>query len=124
MTENNSLADLPDPGDVPVLDWLPVEAIGIEPLYQRPIDANRVDAIVKQFSWRSFGALVVVPHADGRYNVTDGQHRLEAARLHQQAAHYSSSMSSEVTRAVRERMERVQRKEMPGSSGEMKTATD
>jgi hypothetical protein len=82
MNENNSLADLPDPGDVPVLDWLPVEAIGIEPLYQRPIDANRVDAIVKQFSWRSFGALVVVPHADGRFNVTDGQHRLEAARLH------------------------------------------
>lgn len=73
---------LPDPGDVPVLDWINVDLIGVEPMYQRPLDAGRVDAILKSFSWRSFGALVVVPQPDGRYHATDGQHRLEAARLH------------------------------------------
>lgn len=80
-------ASLPDPGDVPVLDWLDVDTIGVEALYQRPLDMNRVDGIVRTFSWRSFGALVVVPQADGRYNVTDGQHRLEAAKLHPKVTH-------------------------------------
>lgn len=71
-------AALPDPGEVPVLDWLDVDLIGVEAMYQRPLDMNRVEGIVRGFSWRSFGALVVVPQQDGRFNVTDGQHRLEA----------------------------------------------
>lgn len=78
---------LPDPGEVPVLDWLDVDLIGVEPMYQRPLDMNRVESIVRGFSWRSFGALVVVPQAGGRFNVTDGQHRLEAAKLHPKVTH-------------------------------------
>jgi hypothetical protein len=78
---------LPDPGEVPVLDWLDVDLIGVEAMYQRPLDMNRVEGIVRGFSWRSFGALVVVPQQDGRFNVTDGQHRLEAAKLHPKVSH-------------------------------------
>lgn len=73
---------LPDPGDVPVLDWINVDLIDVEPLYQRPLDPARVDNILKNFSWRSFGALVIVPQATGRFTTPDGQHRLEAAKLH------------------------------------------
>lgn len=73
---------LPDPGDVPVLDWIDVNLISADPLYQRPLDQARVDSILHAFTWRSFGALVVVPQADGTYHATDGQHRLEAAKLH------------------------------------------
>ncbi|PSJ55776.1 hypothetical protein C7I85_26165 [Mesorhizobium soli] len=73
---------LPDPGEVPVLDWLDKALIEADPLYQRPLDDGRVDAILKAFSWRSFGALVVVPQKDGRFHATDGQHRLEAAKRH------------------------------------------
>ena len=71
-----------NPGDVPALDWLDVADITVESLYQRPIDQSRVDDIVRGFTWRSFGTLVVVPQEGGGYHVTDGQHRLEAARRH------------------------------------------
>jgi hypothetical protein len=80
-------SELPDPGDPPVLDWIDVTLIGVEETYQRPLDLNRVDSIVRSFSWRSFGALVVVPQADGTYHVTDGQHRLEAAKKHPKVSH-------------------------------------
>ncbi|TGT36203.1 DUF6551 family protein [Mesorhizobium sp. M8A.F.Ca.ET.165.01.1.1] len=82
MTEQ----DYPDPGDVPVLDWIETGRITVDPLYQRPLDEQRVMAIVKAFTWRSFGAVVVVPAGDG-YHVTDGQHRLEAAKLHPKVTH-------------------------------------
>jgi len=73
---------LPDPGEVPVLDWIDKSLVDADPLYQRPLDQNRVDGILNAFSWRSFGAIVIVPQPDGRYHATDGQHRLEAAKRH------------------------------------------
>lgn len=79
--------ELPDPGEVPVLDWLDPELIDADPLYQRPLDELRVNAILKAFTWRSFGALVVVPQVDGRYHATDGQHRLAAAKRHPKVTH-------------------------------------
>jgi len=80
-------ADFTDPGEVPVLDWIEPSRIAVDPLYQRPLDAGRVESILKTFSWRSFGALVVVPQEDGTYHVTDGQHRLEAAKQHPKVTH-------------------------------------
>lgn len=84
MAEENSVRD---PGEVPVLDWIDKSAIDADTLYQRPLDENRVASILAGFSWRSFGALVLVPHGDGRYAVTDGQHRLEAAKRHPLVQH-------------------------------------
>jgi hypothetical protein len=72
----------PDPGELPVLNWIGVNLIDVDPLYQRPCDPARVSTIANGFNWRSFGALVVVPVKDGRYHVTDGQHRLAAAKAH------------------------------------------
>lgn len=82
-----NFAALPDPGEVPALDWVDVSLISADPLYQRPLDHARVDTILHGFTWRSFGALVVVPQADGTYHATDGQHRLEAAKLHPKVTH-------------------------------------
>jgi hypothetical protein len=78
--------ELPDPGEVPALDWIDKNLITVDPLYQRPLDAERAANIARSFSWRSFGALVVVPAGNG-YHVTDGQHRLEAAKLHPKVSH-------------------------------------
>ncbi|KQZ25833.1 hypothetical protein ASD50_20635 [Mesorhizobium sp. Root552] len=78
--------ELPDPGEVPALDWIDKNLITVDPLYQRPLDAERAKTIARAFSWRSFGALVVVPAGDG-YHVTDGQHRLEAAKVHPKVTH-------------------------------------
>lgn len=71
-----------DPGSLPVLDWIDKGLITVDPLYQRPLDTARVQTILKAFAWRSFGALVLVPQVDGTFHATDGQHRLEAAKLH------------------------------------------
>lgn len=75
-----------DPGELPALDWIDKALITVDPLYQRPLDAERAAVIARSFSWRSFGALVVVPAGDS-YHVTDGQHRLEAAKLHPKVTH-------------------------------------
>lgn len=80
-------ADARDPGEVPVLDWIETDLIAADPLYQRPLDAARVSSILAGFTWRSFGALVVVPQPDGKFHVSDGQHRLEAAKRHPGITH-------------------------------------
>ena len=77
----------PDPGDVPALDWVDKTLITADPLYQRPLDQARVANIAKAFTWRSFGALVVVPQKNGTYHVSDGQHRVGAAQLHPRITH-------------------------------------
>lgn len=70
-----------DPGEPPVLDWIDKTLIDVDPAYQRPLDEARVQRILDWFSWRDFGAIVVARKDDG-FNVTDGQHRLEAAKRH------------------------------------------
>lgn len=75
-------AQFRDPGEVPVLDWVDKSLIDVDPAYQRRPDEGRVQRILDWFEWSSFGAIVVAPSGDGRFHVTDGQHRLEAARRH------------------------------------------
>lgn len=71
------------PGEVPVLDWIDVNLIDIDPDYQRGLDSARVQRIAEWFDWSSFGAIVIAPvTGTGRYNCTDGQHRLAAAKMH------------------------------------------
>lgn len=71
-----------DPGEPPVLDWIDVNLIDVDPTYQRGLDENRVQRILDWFTWDAFGAVVIAPADEGRYHCTDGQHRLEAARRH------------------------------------------
>ncbi|GEM_PF-899157 len=78
MTEDG----LRDPGEPPVLDWLDKTLIDVDPAYQRELDEARVLRMLEWFEWKAFGAIVVAKAEDGRYHVTDGQHRLEAAKRH------------------------------------------
>lgn len=71
-----------DPGELPVIDWLDKSLIDTDPSYQRGLDRHRVSKILHGFEWASFGAVVVAKTDAGRYHCTDGQHRLEAAKLH------------------------------------------
>lgn len=71
-----------DPGEPPVLDWIDVSLIDIDPAYQRGLDEARVQRILGWFTWDAFGAIVIAPADEGRYHCTDGQHRLAAARRH------------------------------------------
>lgn len=74
-------AAYPDPGELPVVDWVPKGLIDVDHQYQRPEDTARAAKIASSFSWAKFGAVVLVPDGD-RYKVIDGQHRVSAAKLH------------------------------------------
>ncbi len=47
--------------------------------YQRPVEQKDVDQIIREWSGRELSP-VVVSFRDGRFNVLDGQHRIEAMR--------------------------------------------
>ena len=73
-----------DPGPDPVLTWLPISELCIDPDYQREInrDGRRaIEAIASKFEWSKFSAVVVSPISGGRFAVIDGQHRTTAAKL-------------------------------------------
>ena len=74
-------ATFPDPGELPVVDWISKGLIDVDAAYQRGEDTARAEKIAKAFSWSKFGAIVVVPKGD-RYAVIDGQHRAAAAKMH------------------------------------------
>jgi hypothetical protein len=72
------------PGKPPVLAMVPISAIYVDHNYQRELKDKHVAKILGGFSWAKFGALVLAVQKDGRFSVVEGQHRLEAARLHPQ----------------------------------------
>ncbi len=74
-------------GAPPQLDWIPVERCFIDRRYQRTIESRRSQALIlgikTEFRWELFGAVMAGRHdePDGpRYEIADGQHRIEAAR--------------------------------------------
>jgi len=77
MTEINRAV-----GERPTLEWVPIELIGVDNNYQRPLKNTLVAKILRSFRWDRFGALVLSRQDDGRFTVVEGQHRLKAAELH------------------------------------------
>lgn len=69
-------------GERPRLEWVPVSAIRVDENYQRAIKRSRVGQILRDFTWAHFQPVMLAEHDDGSYTVFDGQHRVEAARLH------------------------------------------
>ncbi|WP_319533396.1 DUF6551 family protein [uncultured Cohaesibacter sp.] len=69
-------------GDRPRLAWVNVDLIMTDNNYQRDLVSARVKKILKSFSWRYFQPVTLAPKSDGTYAVLDGQHRVEAAKLH------------------------------------------
>lgn len=72
------------PGPAPMLQWLPIAELDVDPEYQRPVSAlgkRNIRKIAEEFTWGSFMPVVVSPVAGGRYAIIDGQHRATAALL-------------------------------------------
>ena len=69
-------------GQLPDLRWVHIDKIIVDSSYQRELNMKRVEKIAEGFEWRHFGALVLSQQGHDTYAVTEGQHRLEAARLH------------------------------------------
>ncbi|WP_099864707.1 DUF6551 family protein [Pararhizobium haloflavum] len=70
------------PGDKPALEWVPVDRIHVDHNYQRELRPARVKQILREFHWSRFTPVQLSERGDGTFNVFDGQHRVEAARLH------------------------------------------
>ena len=71
-------------GAAPMLQWLKITDLIVDPAYQRPIVGNgrrNVDRIARAFSWSCFAPVVVAPVEGGKFAVIDGQHRTTAAAL-------------------------------------------
>ena len=71
-----------DIGEKPRFEWVAVDRIDIDSNYQRELDGRRVERILSEFHWDHFGSVILAAQADGRFTVTDGQHRVKAANLH------------------------------------------
>jgi len=73
-------------GDRPELKWVDKLKCGVDHNYQREVKPHVVAKILRKFSWSKFGALSLAEQPDGTFSVIDGQHRLEAAKLHPRIA--------------------------------------
>lgn len=71
------LPDRNDPGELPVLEWVPIDKLVINAEYQRKLSAKSVTLIRRlysSFDWSRLKALSVTLREDGTYEVMDGQH--------------------------------------------------
>jgi hypothetical protein len=71
-------------GAAPMLQWLKIVDLVVDPAYQRPIVGRgwrNVDRIARAFSWSCFSPVVVSPVEGGKFAIIDGQHRTTAAAL-------------------------------------------
>lgn len=73
-----------DPGPRPELAWLPIDRLDVDAMYQRTIDSHKsqrhIQRLTDNFVWRKFVVVVVKPKDGGRWEIIDGQHRVEAAK--------------------------------------------
>jgi hypothetical protein len=81
----------PPLGRMPVLQFLAPAELGIDPSYQRSLEAGSSKSLIRRiaqhWNWDLCLPLVVSRRAGGVLLVIDGQHRLEAARLRGDIAH-------------------------------------
>jgi ParB-like nuclease domain len=71
-------------GAAPMLQWLKITDLVVDPAYQRPIigkGRHNVDRIAKTFSWSCFAPVVVSPVQGGKFAIIDGQHRTTSAAI-------------------------------------------
>ena len=72
------------PGPVPMLQWIEVERLVVDPEYQREIGRRGTSNIRRSadnFDWSKFAPVIVAPVEGGKFAVVDGQHRTTAAML-------------------------------------------
>lgn len=71
-------------GAAPILRWLPIKDLVIDPAIQQPIGRRgrrNVNRIAETFSWSCFSPVIVAPFAPDKFVIIDGQHRTTAAAL-------------------------------------------
>jgi hypothetical protein len=81
-------------GDRPRFESIDVDLIDVDGNYQRELDGKKVERMLAEFHWDHFGSVIVAAQPDGRYTVTDGQHRVKTAKLHPRITHVPAMIIS------------------------------
>ena len=71
-------------GADPILRWLAIADLVIDPALQQPISRRgrrNVNRIAQTFSWSCFSPVIVAQFAQDKFVIIDGQHRTTAAAL-------------------------------------------
>jgi hypothetical protein len=71
-------------GAAPVLQWLAISDLLIDPGHRQPIAGKGrrdMDRIARSFSWSCFATVVVAPAEEGKFVILDGQDRTTAAAV-------------------------------------------
>ena len=70
-------------GAEPILRWLPIAHLVVDPSYQPQIGAGcrNVERMAQAFTWSCFAPVVVAAVEGGRYAIIDGQRRTTAAAI-------------------------------------------
>lgn len=71
-------------GALPKLQWIRIDALVVDPEYQRELGATgrkNIVRIAQQFEWAKFAPVVVAPIKGDRFAIVDGQHRTTAAAM-------------------------------------------
>jgi hypothetical protein len=66
-------------GAAPMLQWLKINDLVVDPAYQRPLvgkGRQNVDRIAREFSWSCFAPVVVSPVEGGKFAIIDGDRQL------------------------------------------------
>lgn len=63
------------------LQWVPIDALNVDPTYQRPISSKHVHKIFREFDGDLLGVILVSERPSGERYILDGQHRVEAIRM-------------------------------------------
>jgi hypothetical protein len=72
------------PGPVPMLQWVEIRLLVVDPEYQREIGKRgriNINRIVEEFCWSKFAPVIVAPIEGGKFAIVDGQHRVTAAMV-------------------------------------------
>lgn len=83
-TENFEVPPSVPHGPAPMLQWIRVTDLVVDPTYQRPIlvqGRRNIESIARGFRWSCFAPVVVSPVEGGKFAIIDGQHRVTAAAL-------------------------------------------
>lgn len=90
-------------GTPPTLEWVPIDRLQVDPLYQRSTESKGGAAIIagmnRCWDWRLCQPLNVSRRDDGSLWVVDGQHRLEGARKRGDIPHLPCVMASHADHA-------------------------
>jgi len=77
-------ASAPEVGAAPMLQWIAIASLRIDPSYQRHVlraGEKNILAIARKFEWAKFAPVIVAPVEGGQFAIIDGQHRTTAAAL-------------------------------------------